>query len=928
MKKIIFNNKYNNMYNELLQLFSDCDEYYINVAFITFSGVQLIIQKINELNKRGVKGKIIGSTYLNFTDPKALEKLNDFENVEVRIFDTNESNRGFHSKCFIFRKGNRYKVIIGSSNLTASALKENIEWNAMIELDSSDCDDREIINSILDEFNYLYHQAKRYKDFNIDEYQTLFKKNKQKILTTKKVNTNDYEPNAMQKEAINNLALLRSKGERKGLVIAATGSGKTFMSAFDVKAFKAKRVLFVVHRGEILRKAKETFELLFGDTYQYGFLDQDHKDYEATCLFANISTLSKYYNEFSNEYFDYIIIDEAHHVGANNYQMILNYFRPQFLLGMSATPERSDGYDVYEAFDYNVAFELRLKGALSNELVAPFHYFGIYDQTISFEENEKKLSTNDLVNKLNVQSRVDYIIDQMELIGFDGKSRKAIGFCENIEHAKFMSEAFNKRGYHSVYLTGKDNSEVRNQHIIRLQDDEDELEIIFTVDIFNEGVDIPQINQVLMLRPTQSQIIFLQQLGRGLRKHQSKEFVTILDFISNYNRSFLIALALSDKSSSLDKDGIKLDVKNNFSEIPGKSFIQLDEIARDLLIKQLDNNNLNTMTYLKEQYYNVKNSLNHIPLMSEFNLVEGAIDPIRFVLYAGSYYDFLIRVEKDYSLFEQDGYEHKMLKQMSKYLPIKRLEEFMIIKAILNGKYQKNQIVNYLKDNFKVNYSEANVDYAFEFLANLKYSEKQRLTDGRLDIVNPNGDANKLFIEHLKNQEFYKLVADIVDYGINDYYNNFTKRNGSLEKYAYYSPDDILIINNAKRSLNTFREGIIELNNEFYLIVDLKKDENTKKSINYENKITNRYTITWQSQNTNSPDKGRGYDLVHHEKLGKKIHMFVRKIKKVDGITQQFMYLGEVVLSEYHGSKPIDMIFKFKDPLPSEVYNDLIEYVE
>ncbi|MEM5596013.1 DEAD/DEAH box helicase [Niallia circulans] len=323
-----------------------------------------------------------------------------------------------------------------------------------------------------------------------------------------------------------NLNRLRSFGEKRALVIAATGTGKTYMSAFDVKQYQPKRMLFIVHREEILKKAKETFEkLLPNENFKFGLLTGNHKDKNADYIFTTIQTLSKCYSEFSKDHFDYIIFDEAHHATSNSYQSVIQYFDPEFTLGMTATPERTDNQNVFDLFDNNVAIEVRLHEALDDELVVPFHYFGITDIE---EVDLSGVDINDITEitkRLKVNERVDFIIEKMRFYQHDGQKKKCLGFCASIEHARYMTEEFNKRGYKSACLTGEMSVDQRAHYINKLEDDADELEVIFSVDIFNEGVDIPTVNTVLMLRPTNSPIVFIQQLGRGLRKYEGKAFL-------------------------------------------------------------------------------------------------------------------------------------------------------------------------------------------------------------------------------------------------------------------------------------------------------------------------------------------------------------------------------------------------------------------
>lgn len=542
-EKLIVNSDKGNLLNELSRSILECERFYFSVAFINFSGLQLLLDSFKEAEKRGIKGKIITSTYLNFTEAKALRKIKDFEHIDLKVFVT-DKEIGFHTKAYIFEYVDHYKVFIGSSNLTQSALKSNIEWNVKIMTK----EDTLFIKEVLSEYNQLWERSAEADEDFLKRYEDFL--SKLTAITTKQnliYENSDYIiPNRMQKRAMENLERLRSFGESKALVIAATGTGKTYMSAFDVKHFRPRRLLFIVHREEILKKAKETFEkLIVNEAKTFGLLTGNHKQKDADYVFTTIQTLSRCYQEFRKDEFDYIIFDEAHHATSPSYEAVLNYFEPDFTLGMTATPERSDNHNVFELFDNNVAIEVRLHEALDDELIIPFHYFGITDiEGIDLSDVDID-NIAEVTKRLKVNERVDFIIEKMNFYGHDGKKRKCLGFCASVDHAYYMAEEFNKRGYNSVALSGGNSVDQRSYFMKRLEDDEDELEIIFTVDIFNEGVDIPSVNSVLMLRPTNSPIVFIQQLGRGLRKHESKSFLTVLDFIGNHNKAFLIALALN-----------------------------------------------------------------------------------------------------------------------------------------------------------------------------------------------------------------------------------------------------------------------------------------------------------------------------------------------------------------------------------------------
>ena len=578
------NSEKGNLLDELKRCLNDCEKFYFSVAFINFSGLQLLLDSFKELEEKGVTGKILTSTYLNFTEPKALERINKFNNIDLKVFvATNEM--GFHTKAYIFENKEEYKIIIGSSNITQRALKSNVEWNVRVISKKNDSFTREV----LEEYLSIWEVTSIVDDDFINSYSN-FLKEIRKTQENKSLDFSSYQiikPNHMQKKAMDNLSRLRASGEVKALVIAATGTGKTYMSAFDVVNYKPKKLLFLVHREEILRSAERTFKKLVKNKDRTtGLLTGTSKVFNADYLFSTIQSMNINLENFKPDEFEYIVIDEAHHASSPSYEKVMGYFKPKFLLGMTATPERCDGGNIFDIFGNNVALELRLREALELGLVIPFHYFGISDiQGIDLSDINLQ-DINEIAKRLKVNERVDFVIEKMEFYGYDGEKRKGIGFCANIDHAEYMAAEFNRRGIKSICLTGENSADERQYYIKKLEANEDDLEIIFTVDIFNEGVDIPAINLVLMLRPTNSPIIFIQQLGRGLRNHKDKSFLTVLDFIGNHKKVFLIAIALNG-ARYYDKDSLKVAVATQFGNIPGCTNIQMDRIAQERILEQL-----------------------------------------------------------------------------------------------------------------------------------------------------------------------------------------------------------------------------------------------------------------------------------------------------------------------------------------------------
>ena len=507
-----------------------CDSFYISVAFVTSAGVMTIINTLQELEKRKVKGKILVSQYLNFTQPEALRKLSVFNNIELRIATKGNA----HSKGYIFKTNDYHNLVIGSSNLTDTALSTNKEWNLKV----SALNDSGIVEKVLNEFNSDFDLATIVTDEYIAKYEEVYLKqflfNKNNQIESSEIINPTISPNLMQVEALDSLELLRSENKVKALIISATGTGKTYLSAFDAKAFNPKKLLFIVHRRTIAKDALNTFKKVFGEEKTMGVYSGSRRELDCDFVFSTVQTISQpeHLAHFSKKHFDYIIIDESHRSGANSYLRLIDYFEPKFLLGMTATPERTDGNDIFQLFDHNIAYEIRLNRAMEENMLSSFHYYGVTDLFIDNAEIENKTDFNLLIST----ERVERIIEKANFYGCDNGITRGLVFCSRKNEAIELSASFNSKGLRTVALTGDSSEKERETAIELLESDNlaEKLDYIFTVDIFNEGIDIPKINQIIMIRPTESAIIFIQQLGRGLRKSDGKGYLTVIDFIGNY----------------------------------------------------------------------------------------------------------------------------------------------------------------------------------------------------------------------------------------------------------------------------------------------------------------------------------------------------------------------------------------------------------
>lgn len=590
--KLFFNDykRRMNLAFEITKRLKECDYFEFSVAFISESGLAVLKQILLNLKEKGVKGRIITSTYLGFNAPKMFKQLLSFTNIEVRVFE--QEHCGFHPKGFIFHTGDHRDIIVGSSNLTQTALESNQEWDLFF----TSHENGELASQVSNEFDIQWELSTPLTNEWIESYkETYVKPFRPASVQSSKI----IKPNKMQEEALKSLKNLRDNNKDKALLISATGTGKTFLSAFDVRRFKPKRLLFVVHRRNIAEAALRSFKYLIPNV-SMGIFSGNTKETDSDFIFSTVQTIHKkeYREMFDRDAFDYIIIDEVHRAGAQSYQDIVDYFKPKFLLGMSATPERSDDFDIYEMFDHNIAYEIRLIQAMEYNLLCPFHYYGITDMTIDGIEIDDKSEFNILTSEL----RVDYIIEKINEYGYSGDHIHGLIFCSRKDECEKLSQLFNMRGYKTIALTGDSSEEMRQKAIDSLEsNDENSLDYIFTVDIFNEGIDIPKVNQVVMLRPTESAIVFVQQLGRGLRKNDSKEYVVIIDFIGNYEKNFLIPVALSGQTN-YNKDSLRQFVCEGSLITPGASTIQFDQITEKRIYQSIDAANFTQVRLIKDSY--------------------------------------------------------------------------------------------------------------------------------------------------------------------------------------------------------------------------------------------------------------------------------------------------------------------------------------
>lgn len=914
---------------------NSCQEFWFSVAFLTNGGLQSLLNTFKELQNQQIKGRILVSQYLNFTHPEALKRLLKFKNIELRI----NTNDNFHSKGYLFKKGEYYNLIIGSSNLTATALSTNKELNLKVSAKI----DSYIIQKALLEFKNDFNSSTIVDEAFINQYEAAYENSKNlqseyifKQIEITPAGKKKISPNVMQVEALANLKKLRSEGNDKALLISATGTGKTYLSAFDAKDVNPKRLLFVVHRANIAEAAHRTFEQVFGYEKEMGFYSGTRKEAEKDFIFSTIQTISKEENmsKFSPDHFDYIIIDESHRAGADSYLKIVNYFNPKFLLGMTATPERTDGFDIFSLYDHNIAYEIRLQKALEIEILSPFHYFGVTDLTINGQEVEEKSD----FNLLTSNERVTRIIEQSHFYSCDDGKIRGLVFCSKVEEAKALSEQFERRGFKSIALSGESSDEQRNTAIDRLESDDpaDKIDYIFTVDIFNEGIDIPRVNQVIMLRPTQSAIIFVQQLGRGLRKSEGKEYLTVIDFIGNYSNNFLIPIALFG-DTSYNKDNLRKLIAGGSNQIPGTSTINFDMIAKQKIYAAIDQSNFSLKKDLIKDYDLLKYKIGQSPMMMDF-LLHGSRDPFLYVEYSGSYFQFVSNIEPDLA-GKLSSDQLTILKLFSLEVNnAKRVEESELLYILLTKdqvEISKFSTLIYGKYGFKptietINSVISNLNFYF---INKRNSIKGLGSNDLVNFVDGLISISEYFKNQLSNPTFHSYLLDSVYYGITRFEQTF-----DLNKYLdgflihhKYSRKDICRIFNWDKNEESTMYGYSIKYNTCPIFVNYHKEDNIAASTKFEDKFINNSYFQWFSKprrNLESPD----VSSIKNHKNELRLSLF---IKKSNGEGSDFYYMGDVkpVQERFEETTILDdqgknvsvvkVIFKLNQPVEDSLYDYL-----
>lgn len=930
-----------------------CRAFYFSVSFIKKPGLRLLAPNIEAAIARGACGKLITSTYQNFTD---VDSLQFFYGLQVRypeqfacrldrecFHDYNGNTVGFHSKGYLFEFEDHTELLVGSSNITVYALLKNVEWDVSV----IDADPAGTYAAAKVEFDALWEQTLPLSQDLINEYKVRLYYSIERWDMDYDVANSEIKPNYMQRRALKELNRVRAMGAARALITASAGSGKTFLAAFDALNFGPRRLLYIVHEGSILMKSYETFARVFGSDRSYGIFNGEYKEQDADFVFSTNVTMANSLELFEPHTWDYIIIDECHHATAETYRKIIDYFEPQFLLGITATPERMDGGDVFSLFDQNVPYELRLRDAIINGLVVPFKYYGIRDELIEYGVTQTR--GHKFVEQFSDEAHCDFIYRMIEKHREPGQKLKALAFCRDISHAIRMAQAMEDY-YHTRYLTGKNTVGERVRAYKDLQDDAADLEILFTVDILNEGVDIPGVNMVLFLRPTDSQTIFIQQLGRGLRKYEGKKYVTVLDFIGNdYKRSVQIAFALGSMAENfvVEKNLVAALVSDNFTKIGLVEYgveIHLDDLSKKEILAYIDEVNFNTKTYLQQDYTNFKKYIGaqRYPAHVDYLNNDYAPDLIKFMQSRisgrknASYLGFLQAIGEE-NLPSFSARQEGFIKYVSEMLPIVRPYEYLIIQALVEhaGECSLAEVRRHVQINAKHDQPAAfqhalkymvqsgyfTVGKEMETAANAGTAAAEAGEAAALDSgVTTAPETTLSFYDLELGVEFDEYLRDLLEYGLGKYDVDFSDASPDevFHLWAKYRKEQVqqLLLNNPKDIMlgTKIYDGIV------YAYVTVIKSNATAENLKYADGYIDADTFQWETVANVSERELTAL------KNSRGIHIFVRKVDNEDGIQLPFTYIGMGKMEYIEGSKKPNGAHLFRVPMeataPEDIYFD------
>ncbi len=870
--QLVSNDEQDKIWFTLRQELMSCTSFTWAVAFISENMLVPFKVVMSELAKKGISGTLITGTYLGFNSPKVFRELMKIPNLKVRLSE----EAGFHAKGYLFKHDDYQTILIGSANFTRSALLKNCEWGLKV----TSHENGQLVEEVNDQIKATLTHSHELTESWINEYEQVWqpiKKNAHFPLNKAK----KIFPNQMQEAALKNLSTLVKENAKRALVVSATGTGKTYLGAFAVKKYKPKKFLYLVHREQIAKKALDSFyRVIGGNKNDYGLLTGSKHDFNKKYLFGTVQTVSQkqMLEQLDSQEFDYILIDEAHRVAAPTYQKILNHFAPKFLLGMTATPERMDKQNIYEIFDYHLAYEIRLKDALNEQMLAPFHYVGVEDYTVG----EQVITETSKLKDLVAEKRVEYVLKQLDYYGYCGEQAKGLVFCSRQEEARDLAELFSQAGHPSCALTNEDSQKRRADVTQQLENGE--IEYIFT-----EGIDIPSLNQIVMLRNTQSSIVFIQQLGRGLRKFPGKDYVTVIDFLGNYKNNYLIPIALNGDKSR-DKDQAVRESK--FPRVNDVSTINFTEIASQRILASLEKIKLDSMRELRKSYEDLKEEIGKVPLLYDFYQY-GTTAPTVFAKNhaLANYGDFLKKMGENINL---SNYQNAVLSFVTKELLFgKRPHELLLLESCLDKDLTKTDFIDLLKS--KDCYVNEDVLASVEKILSLEFFDvKQGKTTkkeqyGSYPLIEKVEEKYRL--SHplqqalTDNQQFNILFKDVLKTGL-----ELSKEYNSQSQftlYKQYDRKDVCRLLNWPKDVSAPMYGYRVGEKETPIFITYQKDSKKKRNARYQNTLENGHSLRWYTRTPRHLESDEVQRLLQSKEM--KLHLFV---KRSDASGKDFYYLG------------------------------------
>lgn len=888
--------------SELKKEIKSADRIDLICSFIKWTGLRLIKNELKERIDSGVEVRVITTVYMRASDKRAIDELQEM-GAKVKVsYDTRRTR--LHAKAWLFHRETGYSTgYVGSSNLSASAQTDGLEWNVRLSKSESP--------HLIEKFEASFESYWNSEEFRIYEQK---KEEQEKLSQALSQDTPidlnftffDITPYHFQKEILENLEIERDlKNRSKNLVVAATGTGKTVISAFDFKKYaegfeQTPSLLFVAHRKEILEQSLQTFRQVLKDANFGELLVDQFRPTEWGHVFASIQSLHSQEFDFSTDKYDVIIIDEFHHAEAATYRKLLNHTEPKYLLGLTATPERSDGVNIMEWFGGQATVELRVWDAIEKGLLAPFQYFGVHDNTDlrDIGWSRGKYNTAELQEKYtSSDERLTYILKEIKEKVTDPSQMKALGFCVSVQHAEYMAAKFNKVGLASIALSGKSNRELRRQAVNKLKSGQ--VNVIFIVDLFNEGVDIPTVDTILFLRPTDSSTLFTQQLGRGLRLAENKECLTVLDFIGFANQNFSYANKFRALTNLHGRKLIR-HAQNQFPVLPTGCAIDLDKVSQEIVLNNIKQSVSKSKPKLQSLFEQVSKPKS---LTSFLEKTELRLDD----LYRNDFYFTQLKRRAGVIEDQQTDEEKSFGRAIMRSIHIDSIDRLKWSFSF----FSNNTIPN---------------------ISQLTTTEDKYLKMWAAGFGNSNDISNlnsllKTFWSHphLKKEyvELVSILLDKVSHKPISWKNNF---NIPLDIHCRYSRDEILAAfgDIRKGKLYQPREGVYYNKatkcNIFFITLN-KSEKEYSPSTMYKDYAISESLFHVQSQSNTKPTTTKGKRHLNHKEMGITPLLFLRNTKKDErGETESYFFAGPVKLHTWEGSQPIDITWKVEEPLPADIY--------